>query len=71
MSTEAEEIQRIVSASVRDMLDTYRFQALAGPVPTRHLRKSSFGRRTASSTAWWPTLARNGSRSCRASCAFC
>jgi hypothetical protein len=29
MSTEAEEIQRIVSASVRDMLDAYRIQAQA------------------------------------------
>jgi hypothetical protein len=32
MSTETEEIQRIVSASVRDMLDAYRIQAAAGPV---------------------------------------
>ena len=32
MSTEAEEIQRIVSGSVRDMLDAYRIQASAGPV---------------------------------------
>jgi hypothetical protein len=32
MSTEAEELQRIISASVRDMLDAYRIQAAAGPV---------------------------------------
>ena len=32
MSTEAEEIQRIVSASERDMLDAYRIQASAGAV---------------------------------------
>ena len=32
MSTEAAEIQRIVSASVRDMLDAFRIQAAAGPV---------------------------------------
>jgi hypothetical protein len=30
MSTEAEEIQRIISASVRDMLDAVRIQAQAG-----------------------------------------
>jgi hypothetical protein len=32
MSTEAEELQRIISASVRDMLDASRIQAQAGPV---------------------------------------
>ena len=32
MSTEAEELHRIISASVRDMLDAYRIQAAAGPV---------------------------------------
>jgi len=32
MSTEAEELHRIISASVRDMLEAYRFQASAGPV---------------------------------------
>ncbi len=32
MSTEAEELHRIISASVRDMLDAYRIQASAGPV---------------------------------------
>jgi hypothetical protein len=29
MSTEAEELHRIISASVRDMLDAYRIQAQA------------------------------------------
>jgi hypothetical protein len=32
VSTEAEELHRIISASVRDMLDAYRIQAAAGPV---------------------------------------
>jgi len=32
MSPEAEELHRIISASVRDMLDAYRIQASAGPV---------------------------------------
>ena len=31
MTIEAEEIQRKVSASVRDMLDAFRIQAAAGP----------------------------------------
>ena len=30
--SEAEELHRIISASVRDMLDAYRIQAAAGPV---------------------------------------
>jgi len=29
---EAEELHRIISASVRDMLDAYRIQAQVGPV---------------------------------------
>jgi hypothetical protein len=32
VSTETEELHRIISASVRDMLDAYRIQASAGPV---------------------------------------
>ena len=30
--TEVQELHRIVSASVRDMLDAYRIQASAGPM---------------------------------------
>jgi hypothetical protein len=41
MRTEAEEIQRIVSASVRDLLDAYRIQA-AGPVTDRALEELLF-----------------------------
>jgi hypothetical protein len=32
MSTEAKELHRIISTSVRDMLDAFRIQAQAGPV---------------------------------------
>jgi hypothetical protein len=32
MSNEAQELHRIISTSVRDMLDAYRIQAFAGPV---------------------------------------
>lgn len=42
MSTEAEEIQRIVSASVRDMLDAFRLQASAGPVTDKALQEIIF-----------------------------
>jgi hypothetical protein len=42
MSTEAEEIQRIISASVRDMLDAYRIQAQAGPVIDKALEEILF-----------------------------
>jgi hypothetical protein len=41
MSTEAEQLHRIISASVRDMLDAYRIQAQAGPV-TDHLPSSAW-----------------------------
>lgn len=32
MSDEVRELHRIISASVRDMLDAYRLKAQAGPV---------------------------------------
>ena len=37
MSDEARELHRVVSASVRDMLDAYRIQAQAGPVTDKAL----------------------------------
>jgi hypothetical protein len=37
MSDETRELQRIISASVRDMLDAYRIQAQAGPVSDQAL----------------------------------
>ena len=42
MSTEAEELHRIISASVRDMLDAYRIQASAGPVTYKALEEILF-----------------------------
>jgi hypothetical protein len=42
VSTEAEELHRIISASVRDMLDAYRIQASAGPVTDKALEEIIF-----------------------------
>ena len=42
MSTEAQELHRIISASVRDMLDAYRIQAQAGPVNEQALEQIVF-----------------------------
>jgi hypothetical protein len=42
MSTEASELHRIISASVRDMLDAYRIQASAGPVTDTALEQILF-----------------------------
>ena len=42
MTTEAEEIQRITSASVRDMLDAFHIQASAGPVTDKALEEIVF-----------------------------
>jgi hypothetical protein len=42
MTTEAEEIQRIVSASVHDMLDAYRLQSQAAPVTDKALGEIIF-----------------------------
>jgi hypothetical protein len=42
MSTEAAELHRIISPSVRDMLDTYRIQASAGPVTDKALEEIIF-----------------------------
>ena len=42
MSTEAEELHRIISASVRDMLDAFRMQAQAGPVTDKALEEIIF-----------------------------
>jgi hypothetical protein len=42
MSTEAEEVHRMISASVRDMLDAYRIQAAAGPVTDKALEEIIF-----------------------------
>jgi hypothetical protein len=42
VSTEAEELHRIISTSVRDMLDAYRIQARAGPVTDKALEEIIF-----------------------------
>jgi len=42
MTTEAEGIQRAISASVCDMLDAYRIQAAAGPVTDKALEEILF-----------------------------
>jgi len=50
MSTEASELHRIISASVRDMLDAYRIQASAGPVTDKGLEEILFRDRRVVST---------------------
>ena len=42
MSDEASELHRIISASVREMLDAYRIQAQAGPVSAQALEQIIF-----------------------------
>jgi hypothetical protein len=42
VSTETEELHRIISTSVRDMLDAYRIQASAGPVTDKVLEEIIF-----------------------------
>jgi hypothetical protein len=42
VTPEAEELHRIISASVRDMLDAYRVQASTGPVTDKALEEIVF-----------------------------
>ena len=42
MSTEAQELHRIIRASVHDMLDAYRLEALTGPVSAQALERVIF-----------------------------
>ena len=42
MTEEARELHRIISASVRDMLDAYRIQAQTGPVTDKALEELIF-----------------------------
>jgi hypothetical protein len=69
--TRAEEIQRIVSASVRDMLDAYRIQASAGSVTDKALEEIIFraSHGVLRSLVNYPGL--KGSRCYPASCASC
>jgi hypothetical protein len=62
VSTEAEELQRIISTSARDMLNAYRIQAAAGPVTDKALEEIVFRgaqdrvhRESSKSTGAWPT----------------
>jgi hypothetical protein len=42
MSTEVEELHRLISGAVRDMLDAFRIQASAGPVGDKALEEILF-----------------------------
>jgi len=42
MSTEAQELHRIISTGVRDMLDAFRIQAAAGPASDKALEEIVF-----------------------------
>jgi hypothetical protein len=42
MSTEAQDLHRVISTSVIDMLDAYRIQASAGPVTDKALEEIIF-----------------------------
>ena len=71
MSTETEELHRIISTSVRDMLDAYRIQASAGPVTDKALEEIVFRAEHGVLQSLAPTRVRNGSRCCRAWCGCC
>jgi citrate lyase gamma subunit len=71
VSTEAEELHRIISTSVRDMLDSYRIQASAGRVTDKALEEIIFRANMASFGALRRTRVRNGSRCCQAWCGCC
>ena len=71
MSTEAEELHRIISASVRDMLDAFRIQAAAGPVTDKALEEIVFRAEHGASRALRRIRVRNGSRCCQAWCGCC
>ena len=71
MTTEAEELHRIISASVRDMLDAYRIQAQAGPVTDKALEEIIFRAAHGVVLSSRRTPPRNGSPCCPASCACC
>ena len=71
MSTEAEELHRIISASVRDMLDAFRIQAQAGPVTDKALEEIIFraAHGVMESLAPYPREQRVGC--CRVLCGCC
>ncbi len=71
MSTEAQELHRIISTSVRDMLDAYRIQASAGPVTDKALEEIIFGRSMALSRASRRIPVSSRSRCYRVLCGCC
>jgi len=71
MTSEAEEFQRIISESVRDMLDAYRIQASAGPVTDKALEEIIFRTAHGVLQSLAPYPASSGSPCCPASCGCC
>jgi len=72
MPDETRELHRIISASVRDMLDAYRLQAQAGPVSDQALEGIIFraAHPVVDSLVSYPAAER-GPRCCRVSCVCC
>jgi hypothetical protein len=68
VSPEAEELYRIISASVRDMLDAYRIQASTGSVTDKALEEIIF---RACSRASRRIRGSNGWECCPALCGCC
>jgi hypothetical protein len=68
VSTEAEELHRIISASVRDMLDAFRIQAAAGPVTEKALEEIVFRAAHGLEQSLAPYPGPSGLRCCRALC---
>jgi hypothetical protein len=52
MSTEAEELHRIISTSVRGMLDAFRIQASAGPLTDKALEEIFFRAELTQPSRW-------------------
>ena len=71
MSTEAQELHRIISASVRDMLDAFRIQAAAGPVTDKALEEIVFRAAHSVEQSLAPYPAPNGWRCSRVLCGCC
>jgi hypothetical protein len=68
MSDEARELHRIISTSVRDMLDAYRIQVQAGPVSDKALEEIIFRAAHGVVQSLAPYPVSNGSPCCPASC---
>jgi hypothetical protein len=71
VTTEAEELHRIISTSVRDMLDAFRIQASAGTVTDKRSKRLSSERRMGSSRVSPHIPESYGSRCCRTWCGYC